>query len=105
MIVNIITRGGIPKGLVYQGNETHVQGTDATRTYMEGGKATGDDFIVPPGYNDTYPVKVKSGEHVKVTPAGQPNDSGVQLAAILSALNTLDKRIGRSVRDAIAGAA
>jgi hypothetical protein len=36
------------------------------------GHATGADFIVPPGYpNDSYPMRVQSGEHVTVTPAGQ----------------------------------
>lgn len=36
------------------------------------GFATGADFIVPPGYpNDSYPMRVQSGEHVTVTPAGQ----------------------------------
>lgn len=119
MVINIITHGRIPKvggqgGVTVMGNTTvGGAGTSSGQSYTGSnqapgvfwGNATGADFIVPPGYNDTYPVKVKSGEHVKVTPAGQPNDSGVQLAAILSALNSLDKRIGRSVRDALAGAA
>ena len=104
MIVNIITRGSLPAGFnAMKGNvsisydpKTGKKSRDVDKTSPDG-NATGADFIVPPGYNDTYPVKVKSGEHVKVTPAGQPNDSGVQLAAILSALNTLDKRIGRSI--------
>ena len=35
------------------------------------GGASGLDMIVPPGYpNDSYPIRVQSGEHVKVTPAG-----------------------------------
>jgi len=40
---------------------------------LEGpGMAGGADFIVPPGYpNDSYPMRVQSGEHVTVTPAGQ----------------------------------
>ena len=33
--------------------------------------AGGGDFTVPPGYpNDSYPMRVESGEHVTVTPAG-----------------------------------
>jgi hypothetical protein len=33
--------------------------------------STGADFTVPPGYdNDSYPMRVESGEHVTVTPAG-----------------------------------
>ena len=36
------------------------------------GYASGADFVVPPGYpNDSYPMRVQSGEHVTVTPAGQ----------------------------------
>ena len=36
------------------------------------GFAAGADFIVPPGYpNDSYPMRVQSGERVQVTPAGQ----------------------------------
>jgi hypothetical protein len=33
--------------------------------------ATGGDFVVPPGYpDDSYRMRVESGEHVTVTPAG-----------------------------------
>jgi len=36
------------------------------------GGANGLNFIVPPGYpNDSFPIRVESGEHVQVTPAGQ----------------------------------
>ena len=38
----------------------------------------GADFIVPPGYNnDTFPMRVESGEHVQVTPAGQSSGSDI----------------------------
>lgn len=38
--------------------------------------STGADFIVPPGYpNDTYPIRVESGEHVVVTPANRVSGS------------------------------
>jgi hypothetical protein len=34
------------------------------------GMAGGADFVVPPGYpNDSYPLRVQSGERVVVTPA------------------------------------
>jgi hypothetical protein len=34
--------------------------------------AQGGEFTVPPGYpNDSYPIRVESGEHVSVTPAGE----------------------------------
>ena len=37
-----------------------------------GGFASGADFIVPSGYpNDSFPMRVQSGEHVQVTPAGK----------------------------------
>ena len=39
----------------------------------------GADFIVPPGYpNDSYPMRVQSGEHVIVIPRGetQSNPAG-----------------------------
>lgn len=41
-----------------------------------GGYANGADFIVPPGFpNDSFPMRVQSGEHVKVTPAGEASSS------------------------------
>jgi len=37
----------------------------------------GADFIVPPGYsNDSYPMRVGTGEHVQVTPRGQLGNAG-----------------------------
>ena len=45
--------------------------TDPDRLGGPAGHA-GMDFVVPPGYpNDSYPMRVESGEHVQVTPAGQ----------------------------------
>lgn len=39
-------------------------------------KAHGADFIVPPGFpNDTFPMRVQSGEHVQVTPANEVNNN------------------------------
>jgi len=36
------------------------------------GHQHGTNFVVPPGFpNDTYPMRVTSGEHVQVTPKGQ----------------------------------
>jgi hypothetical protein len=38
-------------------------------TYPGSGKQHGANFVVPPGYpNDSYPMRVQSGEHVTVTP-------------------------------------
>ena len=52
-------------------------GLDAYRAATGSGYANGADFIVPPGYpNDSFPMRVESGEHVVVTPAGQSAPSG-----------------------------
>lgn len=52
-------------------------GTGAT------GHAMGADFIVPPGYlNDSYIMRVQSGEHVQVTPQGQRDPGGRATAAV-----------------------
>lgn len=41
------------------------------------GAANGANFTVPPGFpNDSFPMRVQSGEHVQVTPAGQQRQSG-----------------------------
>lgn len=41
------------------------------------GAANGANFTVPPGFpNDSFPMRVQSGEHVTVTPAGQQRQSG-----------------------------
>jgi len=40
------------------------------------GHSEGANFVVPPGYpNDSYPMRVESGEHVVVTPAGRDSNS------------------------------
>ena len=51
---------------------------DAVRALSEGG-----DFIVPPGYeNDSYPMRVESGERVTVTPAAQAAQGGGQMVHV-----------------------
>ncbi|HXK36585.1 MAG TPA: hypothetical protein VJ553_03310, partial [Candidatus Paceibacterota bacterium] len=46
--------------------------------------AQGADFTVPPGYdNDSYPMRVESGEHVTVTPAGQGGGDMIHNTLIL----------------------
>jgi hypothetical protein len=58
----LATPGGDPT------NPTHLGGPQAH---------SGADFIVPPGYpNDSYPLRVESGERVQVTPAGEPGKGG-----------------------------
>lgn len=52
-------------------------GLDNYRAATGSGAANGADFIVPPGYpNDSYPLRVESGEHVVVTPASQVSGGG-----------------------------
>lgn len=57
---------------------THIYVAGGLVVHNAKGKASGADFIVPPGYpNDSYPMRVQSGEHVQVTPAGEkPTGSG-----------------------------
>lgn len=62
VIVNILVRGTLPASI--GGFQINPE-TNASPV------ATGlDDFVVPPGYpNDTYPLRVESGERVTVEPA------------------------------------
>lgn len=47
-------------------------GNSGKHTYTGQPHAGGADFIVPPGYpNDSFPLRVQSGEHVQVTPANE----------------------------------
>lgn len=57
--------------------------------------ASGANFTVPPGYSgDSYGMRVQSGEKVKVTQAGVPDDTARMLRA-------LPAQIGRAVRDGV----
>lgn len=73
--------------------------------------AGGADFVVPPGFpNDSFPMRVQSGEHVVVTPAaqgpsfaggsggGRGGGSDAMLAALI---NNLPGMMARAVRDAM----
>ena len=62
------------------------------------GYANGADFIVPPGFqNDSYPMRVQSGERVQVTPAGQAAPDMSELARKLDAL---PRAIAKAYREA-----
>jgi len=55
--------------------------TGQSRTSRPGGYIpgfqTGGSFVVPPGYpNDSFVMRVSSGEHVQVTPAGKSGGGG-----------------------------
>jgi hypothetical protein len=60
--------------------------SEATIDTSEGrGSAMGADFVVPPGFpNDSFPMRVESGEHVTVTPAGEKSKSGANVTINVS---------------------
>lgn len=71
--------------------ENHVtgenQGTTQTtfnkNQMTEQAYANGGDFIVPPGYpNDSYGIRVQSGERVQVTPTNEVGGSGMSESMI-----------------------
>jgi len=58
--------------------------------------SNGGDFIVPQGYsNDSYPMLVESGEHVKVTPNGGENSTDMLLSTLIGVLR--DKPVANTV--------
>lgn len=60
-----------------------------------GGYASGASFTVPPSYSgDSFGMRVQSGEKVKVTQAGVPDDTARML-------RNLPSLIGRAVRDGV----
>ena len=62
-------------GLAFAGAAAAFTSAGVVRSLSEGG-----DFIVPPGYeNDSYPMRVESGERVTVTPAAQAAQGGGQM--------------------------
>lgn len=64
------TSEGIAAGLEFAGAAAAWAAGAAIKS--SGGFAQGADFTVPPGYpEDSYPMRVQSGEHVSVTPAGE----------------------------------
>ena len=51
---------------------------------------SGGSFIVPPGYsNDNYPMFVKTGEHVNVTPANRVGEQEKLLSALVKRMDVL----------------
>jgi hypothetical protein len=60
-------------------------GSGSIQPYM--GMAGGGSFIVPPGYpNDSFPIRVESGEEISVRPAGS---RGGDMSGILNELMNL----------------
>lgn len=54
------------------------------------GFASGANFIVPPGYpNDSFPMRVQSGEHVTVTPSGKSSPPGGGVTLVYSPMISL----------------
>jgi hypothetical protein len=104
--VRLGTRNGPGTGSVWKNNTTGEVHFGATDT----GWAQGGSFVVPPGYpNDSFPMRVQSGERVDVTPAGAMsgvNDQAqilAELRAIRSALDnvTLSARASRDLADTL----
>lgn len=55
--------------------------------------ATGGSFTVPPGYpNDSYGMRVSSGEHVQVTPAGEKTSGNTTIVMNYSPVVSLADR-------------
>lgn len=53
--------------------------------------AQGADFVVPPGYpDDSFQMRVTSGEHVSVTPAGQDGGEPIRVIVNLDSRPILD---------------
>lgn len=53
-----------------------------------------NSFIVPGGFpNDSYPLRVESGERVKVTPTARAGDESKQLAAINNSVQALNMNL------------
>jgi hypothetical protein len=76
--VNMVT--GTSSAIYTNGGRGKTSATNSSNTYVDPlsgpGGANGLDFTVPPGYpNDSYPMRVQSGEHVVVTPAGEASKS------------------------------
>lgn len=66
--------------------------------------AGGVDFIVPPGYpNDSYPMRVESGEHVTVTPPGKaaPAQDNRELIDAIYSTRINEARLAKLIRDAV----
>ena len=81
-----------------------ILGLAATQTAMVAAQkaptfAQGGDFIVPPGYpNDSFPIRVESGERVQITPKSQtsataPAQSVVSVNFSFIIIISLNKRI------------
>lgn len=53
--------------------------------------AAGANFVVPPGFeNDNYPMLVKSGEHVNVTPVGKVGEQERLLNTLIGRMDVLN---------------
>jgi hypothetical protein len=94
---------GIPNKTVYVDVVTRQYSEDYRSRGIEGGLigrgyANGADFIVPPGFqNDSYPMRVQSGERVQVTPAGK--QEGPDMSELLREIKRLPGAISTSMRD------
>jgi hypothetical protein len=66
------------------------------------GFATGGSFTVPSGFpNDTYPIRVSSGEHVTVVPAGEGRMGEVNVHVTYNVSGIGDQALIRAVKDGV----
>ncbi len=68
------------------------------------GHATGIDMIVPAGYNnDSYPMRVQTGERVQVTPAGQVGNSDLltEMQEVRRGISSLPRELSVSIIERI----
>jgi len=94
--------GGSKYSALHQAWMDYWNGKGSKPDQPDPGYASGADFTVPAGYqNDSFAMRVQSGEHVVVTPAGQasPNDNGFlallqELRAQRGDIQRLPDRIG-----------
>lgn len=77
--IDYYERRALPMPVIVGGGAVNTTGTYVPGVgWVEGpGAQHGANFIVPPGFpNDSFPLRVESGEHVQVTPAGQTAPPG-----------------------------
>lgn len=100
IVIDIITRGNLGALNLFAPGGLSTRTTNFGFNAIKGnyGFASGADFVVPPGFpNDSYPMRVQSGEHVQVTPAGKGDSND----ALMAMIRELPQSIRLAVTDGI----
>lgn len=93
-----LTAAGIVLGVAGAGSSQNA-GKDNSQGDVGYGHATGGSFDVPSGHpTDSFPILAKTGEHVEVTAAGEPQEG---IPELIAAIREMPRYIARSVRDAV----